>query len=88
MTEVLAGIESEKAVRSGSPATNVLRVLCGIAEGEVGSTREISGVYNDVKRLMTRLSRLNGLGTELDIQPSSYLVHLNKMREIEEGLAG
>lgn len=88
MTEVLAGIESEQAVRYAGPAANVLRVLRGVAEGELGSTREITGVYSDVKRLMTRLSRLNGLGTELDIQPSCYLIHLNKMREIEEGLAG
>ena len=88
MTEVLAGIESETVVRSSAPAARVLDVLNGISEGRVESTREISNVYGDVKELVERVSGLNGLGSELNIQPSSYLIHLNKMREIEEELGG
>ena len=88
MTEVLAGIESETAVRPSAPAARVLDVLKGISEGRVESTQEISNVYGEVKELVDRVSRLNGLGSELNIQPSSYLIHLNKMREIEEELGG
>ena len=88
MTEVLAGIESETVVRSSAPAARVLDVLSGISQGRVESTQEISNVYGEVKELVERVSRLNGLGEELNVQPSSYLIHLDKMREIEEEISG
>ena len=88
MTEVLTGIESEVDVRSSIPSARVLGVLNGIAAGRAESTQEITSVYGEVKELVARVAGLNGLGTELNIQASSYLMHLNKMREIEGEFGG
>lgn len=84
MTDVLTDAEPKAAVRTDSPSARVLGVLSDISEGRDDAIRRMSSVYADVKALIDRLSGLNGLGAEMNIQPSPYLVHINKMRKIEE----
>ena len=83
-TEVLAGMESELAVRREKSSQNVLGVLTMINDQAIDSTDAITRVYGDVKELVDRVNRFNDLHEDMEFSPSPYLMHLNKMREIEE----
>ena len=86
MTDVLVGVQTGTAVRGGTMTARVLRVLEGVAHGDLGSTGAITEIYGDAEALIARARAAAERLAELDIAPSPYLVHVAKMKEIEEGI--
>jgi hypothetical protein len=88
MTDVLVGVGVGTGTATGgaTAAGRVLHVLEGIAGGGLGSTGAIAEVYGDTDMLVARARVAAERWAELDITPSPYLVHIAKMKEIEEGI--
>ncbi|MFH1708549.1 MAG: hypothetical protein ABIF71_11630 [Planctomycetota bacterium] len=86
MTDVLIGVQTGTMVRGGTMAGRVLRVLEGVAHGVLGSTGAITEIYGDAEALVARAHAAAERLAEMDIAPSPYLMHVTKMKEIEEGI--